>query len=68
MPRTTDLCLTLREVADLLHVSERTAYRLAQRADLPGFKAGGAWRFRRSDVDAWIGAKVKAQKRRTATR
>ena len=59
MPRTTAPCLTLPEVADLLQVSARTAYRLAQRHELPGFKAGGSWRFRRSDIDAWISSKVK---------
>ncbi len=60
MPRTTAPCLTLPEVADLLQVSARTAYRLAQRHELPGFKAGGSWRFRRSDIDAWISSKVKS--------
>ena len=67
MPRTTELSLTLREVTDLLQVSECTTYRLAQRAELPGFKAGGSWRFRLSDVDAWIGAKV-THKRWAGTR
>jgi len=46
--------LTLREVAALLRVAEKTAYTLVQTGDLPGFKVGGQWRFRRSDIDAWI--------------
>lgn len=50
--------LTLREVAALLRVAEKTAYTLAQGGDLPGFKVGGQWRFRRSDIDAWIEAQT----------
>lgn len=33
--------LTLREVAALLRVAEKTAYTLAQGGDLPAFKVGG---------------------------
>ena len=33
--------LTVREVAAYLSVNEKTAYRLAQRGDLPGFKVAG---------------------------
>ena len=45
--------LTLKNVADLLKLSEKTIYRLAQAGELPAFKAGGQWRFRRSDIDRW---------------
>ena len=46
--------LTIREVADYLRITEKTAYRLAASEKLPGFKVGGSWRFRRSEIDAWI--------------
>jgi excisionase family DNA binding protein len=46
--------MTVREVASYLSVDEKTIYRLAQRRELPGFKVAGAWRFKRSDIDAWI--------------
>lgn len=46
--------LTIREVADLLRIGEKTAYTLVQNRELPGFKVGGQWRFRRSDIEAWI--------------
>jgi excisionase family DNA binding protein len=46
--------MTVREVASYLSVDEKTIYRLAQRGDLPGFKVAGTWRFKRSDIDAWI--------------
>jgi excisionase family DNA binding protein len=45
---------TVRHVAGYLSVNERTVYRMAERGDLPAFKVGDAWRFRREDIDAWI--------------
>lgn len=61
-------CLTLREVAQLPKLSERSVYRLAQRAELPGFKAGGSWRFRSEDIDTWIAAKLQEHKRQEVLR
>ena len=46
--------LTLKEVADLLRVAEKTVYTMAQSGDLPAFKVRGQWRFRRDDIDRWI--------------
>jgi excisionase family DNA binding protein len=46
--------MTVRDVAAILNVDEKTIYRLAQRGDLPGFKVSGSWRFQRSDLEAWI--------------
>jgi len=46
--------LTVKEVALLLQVDEKTVYRLTRKGDLPGFKVAGAWRFKRSDMDAWV--------------
>lgn len=46
--------LTLKEVAAYLKIKEKTAYRLAAEGKLPGFKVGGAWRFRGSDIETWI--------------
>jgi len=45
---------TVQQVAALLNVNAKTVYRLVQRGELPGFKVGGAWRFRREDIDRWI--------------
>ena len=49
-----DEVLTIREVAELLKIGDKTAYTMAQAGELPGFKVRGQWRFRRSDIDAWI--------------
>lgn len=50
----TDQILTLQEVAEYLKLAEKTAYRLAAEGKLPGFKVGGAWRFKREDLEDWI--------------
>src|SRR3546814_17088244 len=39
--------LTLEEVAAYLKAGKRTVYRLAQKGEIPAFKLGGTWRFRR---------------------
>lgn len=54
--------LTVPRVAELLQLSEKTVYRLAQRGKVPGFKARGSWRFRRKDSAVWVAQQV-AQKR-----
>ncbi len=53
--------LTLKEVAEYLKLAEKTAYRLAAEGKLPGFKVGGSWRFKESDIEKWI-AKQKDNK------
>ena len=49
-----DEILTLKELAEYLKLTEKTAYRLAAEGKLPGFKVGGSWRFTRKDIQAWI--------------
>ena len=55
-----DDILTIPEVASLLKVAEKTVYGLAQKGDLPAFKVGGQWRFRRTAIDTWIEVKTHA--------
>ncbi|CCQ74236.1 helix-turn-helix domain-containing protein [Magnetospira sp. QH-2] len=50
----TDDILTIKEVAEYLKIKEKTAYRLVAEGKIPGFKVGGSWRFRRSEIEAWI--------------
>jgi excisionase family DNA binding protein len=56
-----DEILTLDEVAAFLKAGKRTVYRLAQDGAIPGFKLGGTWRFRRSELDLWIAAEIAAK-------
>lgn len=57
-----DEILTIREVASLLKIGEKTAYTMAQSGELPAFKVRGQWRFRRADLDAWIRDQVEQSK------
>ena len=48
--------MTVREVAEYLKVKERTIYRLVAQGDIPAFKVGGSWRFRKGEIDKWTEA------------
>ncbi len=50
----TDDILDADEVAKLLKLNEQTVKRLANRGELPGFKIGGRWRFRREAIEEYI--------------
>ncbi len=54
MPPDENVVLTIRDVADYLKVNERTIYRLAAAKQLPAFKVGSTWRFKKADIEAWI--------------
>ena len=45
--------MTVREVAEYLKVKDRTIYRLVANREIPGFKVGGSWRFRKTEIDQW---------------
>ena len=53
---------TIKELALYLKLAEKTAYRLASEGKLPGFKVGGAWRFRKIEIDSWIQEQEKKAK------
>ena len=50
--------LTLEEVAAYLKAGKKTVYRQAQQGQIPSFKLGGTWRFRRTELDRWIAAQI----------
>ena len=54
MPHILEPAMTVRDVATLLNVDEKTIYRLAQKGDLPDFKVLRSWRFQKEDVGQWI--------------
>lgn len=49
-----DHFMTLKQVAEYLNLNERTIYKWAQEATIPGSKLGGTWRFRKSEIDMWV--------------
>jgi len=55
--------LTIRELAELLKINEKTAYKLVADGKIPGFKVGGSWRFERQEIVNWIKSKVEEQRR-----
>jgi len=51
--------MTIKEVAEYLKVKNNTAYKLAAEGKIPGFKVGGSWRFKRSEIEKWIDTEQK---------
>jgi excisionase family DNA binding protein len=48
--------LTPDDVAELLHIDRETVYRMARRHEIPAFKVGTKWRFRRAGLHVWMQA------------
>ena len=54
--------LTIREVAEFLHVVPLTVYRMIDRGDLPAAKVGRVWRIRRQDLQAYLDRSISRPK------
>lgn len=52
-----DRLLIVREVAELMRVSNMTVYRLIKAGDLPAIRVGKNFRIRRSDVESYLGGR-----------
>ena len=50
--------LTTDQVLDYLQVNLRTVYRLIKAGQIPAVRVGRQWRFRKSDIDAWLGTQA----------
>lgn len=46
--------LTTAEVLDYLRIELRTVYRMIKAGQIPAVRVGRQWRFRKSDLDAWL--------------
>lgn len=46
--------LSVKDVARLLNVSEKTIYRMIKDEMIPCFRVGGQWRFDRREINSWI--------------
>jgi two-component system cell cycle sensor histidine kinase/response regulator CckA len=46
--------LTTEEVLEYLQVNLRTVYRLIKAGKIPAVRVGRQWRFRKTDIDAWL--------------
>jgi excisionase family DNA binding protein len=57
--------LTPDQVADYLNVDKFTVYRLLAQKQLPAFKVGNQWRFKREMIEAWLTKNSNVQKKRS---
>jgi excisionase family DNA binding protein len=48
--------MNIAQVAEYLHTHPSTIYRLLKRRNIPAFRLGSDWRFRRADIEKWIAA------------
>ena len=55
-----DQVLTIRDIAEILKLAEKTVYSMAQDGELPAFKVRGQWRIRRVDFDEWMIKQAKS--------
>lgn len=57
-----DQILTIKDVAVILKLAEKTVYSMAQAGELPAFKVRSQWRIRKMDFDKWVAIQAKADK------
>jgi excisionase family DNA binding protein len=54
-----DEVLTIKEVAAMFKLAEKTVYAMAQAGEIPAFKIRGQWRIKRTELDQWIDAQPR---------
>jgi len=62
------LILTFDELAAYLKIGKRTLYGLTAKGEIPAFKVGGVWRFRRGEIDQWIADQTQASTKKEVMR
>lgn len=55
--------MTLREAAKYLGVHAITIYRLIKETNIPVFKLGGQWRFKKDILDAWLISQIRKKRK-----
>lgn len=46
--------MNITDLAEYLHVSKSSLYKLVQSGKVPGQKVGKHWRFRKEAIDRWL--------------
>ena len=49
-----DQLMSIKELADYLNVTVTTIYLWSKQGRIPAMKVGNLWRYRRSDIEAWL--------------
>ncbi|HUV93473.1 MAG TPA: helix-turn-helix domain-containing protein [Anaerolineae bacterium] len=57
-----DTLLNVKQVAQYLQLKQSTIYAWAQNGKIPAIKIGRTWRFRRSDLDAWLARHLRGER------
>ena len=55
--------MTLKEVAEYLHIHQNTLYKLIRLSEIPSFKIGSDHRFRRNEIEESVAEKQLPQER-----
>lgn len=56
--------LTIKEASDMLRVPPRTLRLWAELGEIPAVKVGRQWRFRRRDIEEWLGRPIEPKRNR----
>ena len=56
--------LTVEQVASYLKVDKFTVYRLLAQKEMPAFKVGNQWRFKKAMIDAWLMRNSNVQRKK----
>ena len=51
--------MSIKEAASYLELHESTIYRLAGNGEIPAFKLGGQWRFKKDVIDQWLTSEMQ---------
>jgi excisionase family DNA binding protein len=52
--------LTPADAGSYLGIHQKTAIRMAREGSIPALRLGKHWRFRRSDLESWVGAQIQS--------
>lgn len=52
--------VTVHELAFYLKTSDAKVYRMARKGEVPAFRIGKSWRFKKKMIDMWISQKMDA--------
>jgi len=60
--------LTVKEASGYLKIAEKTLYRFIREQNIPAFKLGKEWRFKKSLLDAWIEKRINQTRKKNGKR
>lgn len=53
--------LTVEDVASVLSVKPKTAWKYVKSGEVPAFRIGGRWRVSENDLETWVSQQIKAE-------